>query len=86
MTVAEIKKYIQNSKVKIDNMLPPNAKKKTDEVLREVLSMLDELEQPIEIDTEKYFEQIDKLVDKKMAQHLKDQMKKALKKEIEKGE
>lgn len=55
------------------------------EQLEIIKSMLDELEQPIEIDTKKYFEQIDKLIDKEMAQHLVDHMKQALKKEIERN-
>lgn len=54
MTVADIKKYIQNSKIKIDNMIPPNAKKKADEVLREVLSMLDELEEKPKANTSQW--------------------------------
>lgn len=89
MTVAEIKEYIaeriaeaeqelKNHEIHIDIKNHIN-------ILDIVSSMLDELEQPIEIDTEKYFEQIDKLIDKEMAQHLVDHMKQALKKEIERN-
>lgn len=52
MKAADIKEFIQNSKVKIESMLPPNAKKKADEALREVLSMLDELEDKTDNTTE----------------------------------
>lgn len=85
MTVAEIKEYIDEH-IDDDEEVHTMQELRTlyGNTLEKIKSMLDELEQPIEIDTEKYFEQIDKLIDKEMAQYLKDQMKKALKKEIEK--
>lgn len=89
MTVAKIKEYIaEQENISYQELLDRNIKMDTKDhinVLDNIKSMLDELETPIEIDTKKYFEQIDKLVDRKMAQYLKDQMKKALKKEIERS-
>ena len=88
MTVAKIQNYID---IEINEMIDADRENESIDPLsvraklEQIKSMLDELEQPIEIDTEKYFEQIDKLIDKEMAQHLKDQMKRALKEEIEKG-
>ena len=43
MTVEDIKEYIQDSKVKIDSMIPPNAKKKADEVLQQGIQGITDL-------------------------------------------
>ena len=68
MTVAGIKEYIDEKlnkyKDKAENYFTPldNYCK----TLFEIKSMLDELEQPIEIDTKKYFKTMDKIIAKEI--------------------